>query len=580
MMEYKKDMNKGETKKFEKELEGEFTVINTYTERDLNTRRHGIAAQAGSSGKQFVGYTTLEQFYRGDQFDHNEPPGASQRVDNYCAVITDHFASLLYDAPVEVNCPSMDETDEVLELKAELKERLLNRVYSENNADEIVFPELSKVGSLYGDAFIKGPLLDKNGSKNKKDWKIVFFNVDNPSNIRVLFDDSNYRKVIGYIDTTEISADKMKRVYGERLKKRGINVEKLIKKHVKINKGSVGKTGVVATNQPMIPRNEWWTDKFMALFIDDHLVDFWFHEWDFVPLQYIKNIYVPNHPWGKSDIEDSIDPQLFYNTTNNDLANALKFLSTVNLKGKNLEGMEVLVHGLSKVFNLPDEGELDAIQRSGDPYAASQFNETRRRTILDTSGLSEALLSSLSGGSVSGRALSVAMQSVIRKLSPKIKRHQAALRELNVNILKLMEQYWPDTKEVIMSDYTNEVNIISTLLRNIIDEINKMQSGTQSLTTTMQNLGIPQPKIEQKRMKRDLMDPILGPQIARQPGLLQQSMQMLNPQEGEMGGSEGSDGNQLPNTPNQGSTRAGPEGAARQANQQASGGAPAPEVTQ
>jgi len=577
MLDYKKNMTKKEQKAFEAEMSKEFQMAMDDTKYDLERRVNGVPTSRGSSGKKFVGYVTLEQFYGGDQFDHDAAPGASQKVDNYCAVIVDTFSSLLYDAPVEINCPSADETDEILEMKSEIKERLLQKVYDDNDADEIVLPELAKVGSEFGDSFLKGPLLEKNGSDNKDDWRIVFFNVDNPANIRPIFDDANYRKIIGYVDSTEITASKLKKDYGKRLTERGVDVDKLIKTKSKIKKGSPIAQISQGSMQPMIQRHEHWTDKYMALYIDDKLVDYWWHNWGFIPLEYIKNSYVPNHPFGKSDLEDVIDPQIFYNDVNNDLANALKFLSTINLQGKNLEGMEVLVHGLSKIFNLPDEGELSPIQRSGDPYASSNFVATRKSVILDVSGVSEALLSSLNGANVSGRALSVALQSVIRKLNPRIGRHQAALKHLNKNILKLLELYWPETKEVVMSDYTNEVNIISTLLRNIVDELNKLQSSTQSLTTTMKNLGIPQPKIEQKRMKMDLMDPVLGPQIARQPGLLAQSMQMMNPQEGE-GGTPGSDGNGLPNTPNQGFTRTSPDGAVAAGNQQASGAAPTPQV--
>jgi len=181
-------------------------------------------------------------------------------------------------------------------------------------------------------------------------------------------------------------------------------------------------------------------------------------------------------------------------------------------------------------------------------------------------------MDSVGSGAASGRAMSMALQSVIRKLNPKIKRHQKALRSVNKNIFILMEKYWPETKEVIMGDYSSEVSIISTLLRNIIDELNKMQSGIQSLTTTQRNIGITQPKIEQKVMKRDLMDPILGPQVARQPGMLQVTMQSSEQEPGAVG----EDGQQLPASPNQGGTAAGPEGAVAGANQRAGGGAPVP----
>ena len=569
-------MTDQEKRDFEDQLTNEFTMFKSETEKDLTFRLGGVKSTRGSSGFQFVGYQVLQEFYRGDQWDHDEPPGASQRTDNYCASIVDNFSSLLFDAPVEIHCASQDETDEVLELKAEIKEKFLQKVYDDNDADEIVFPDLSKTGSLYGDTFIKGPMIEKNGSENRNDWKIVFYNVDNPANIRPIFMDENYRKLYGFIDTTSVSPMWLERNMGKRLKERGIDVEKLVKKTAGQRLGRRSNPNVAgqATYQRLIFKYEIWTDKYMAIFIEDKLVDYWWHEWGFVPLRYIKNAYSPNHPYGKSDLEDAIDPQLFYLRVNNDLANALKFLSTITLKGKNLDGMEVLVHGLSKIFNIPEDGELDSVARSGDPYASGNFVENRRRAILDVTGLSEALLATLSNGNISGRGLSVALQSVIRKLNPRIKRYENALRGLNADILKLMELYWPETKEVIMGDYSSKVSIISTLLRNIIDELNKMQAGVQSLTTTQRNLGIPQPKIEQKVMRRDLSDPILGPQTARQPGLLR-----IQSPEGQQG-TPGSNGEQnLPPAPNQTGVASSQEAALAAANQQAGGAAPIPTVT-
>ena len=99
MLDYKSDMNKKEKQNFEEKLTAEFNLHLDETARDLNSRLTGVACRRGSSGYQLVGYNTLNQFYRGDQYDHDEPPGASQRVDNYCATIVDNFSSLLFDAP-------------------------------------------------------------------------------------------------------------------------------------------------------------------------------------------------------------------------------------------------------------------------------------------------------------------------------------------------------------------------------------------------------------------------------------------------------------------------------------------------
>jgi len=564
---------------FRKELKEEYDSHKAATDLDLEVRINGIKATRGSSGKQFAGYKTLEQFYRGDQWDHDVAPGASQRTDNYCGQIVDGFASLMFDAPVEIHCPSLDPTDEILEIKSELKEKLLTKIYNDNNADEIVFPDTAQTGCEFGDTFIKGPLLDKCGSDKKKDWRIRFFSVDNPANIRPIFMDGNYADLYGFIDTTPISPMWAIEKYGkEKLMSCGIDINKILKQPGGMPKPNVGKVQTQTQNvlhQKSMSRSEFWTKDVTAIFIQDELVEYYKHEWKFVPLLFLKNMRVANHPWGKSDIEDALDPQVSHNVTNNDLANALKFLSTITMKGKNLDGMEVLVHGVSKIFNIPEDAELDPIQRSGDPYASSNFVDGRRRAILDITGFSDAMTASASAANMSGRAMSVALQSIIRKLSPRIKRYQAGLRTLNANILKLLELYWPETKDIIMEDYTSEVTIVSTVLRNIIDEINKFQSSLQSLTTTQRNLGISQPRIEQKIMKRDLSDEVLGPQIARQPAL-------LHPQIAGAGGSQGTPGSNgetgLPSAPNSTGTSASPQGAMTAANQQASA-APVPAVT-
>ena len=86
----KAEMGTNERFSFELELKTEFDGVKKDTERDLTARVGGVATKRGASGFQFSGYNTLEQFYRGDQWSQNEPPGASQKTDNYCAVIVDN----------------------------------------------------------------------------------------------------------------------------------------------------------------------------------------------------------------------------------------------------------------------------------------------------------------------------------------------------------------------------------------------------------------------------------------------------------------------------------------------------------
>lgn len=490
------------------------------TKNDLTLRVNGVPSQRGSTGYQFSGYKTLQQFYRGDQWDHAPQPGQSQRTDNYCAVIVDNLASLIFDDAPEISCPVDDMTDEVLGLQAEAKERLIWRVWEDNDY-QVVFDEWSKQASAYGDGFLKGPWIEKVDSKGRLirpddegSWRIRFDKIENPASIRVRFEDSSNRKILDFVHSDRISVSKAMRLYGDLAQSRGLTIT-----------GSLiadAWTTMLDDNSkiPKVNIDEYWNDEVMGLFINDSLLDFYAHNWGFVPLQYMKNNYVPNYPYGKSDLEDVLDPQVSHNETNNDLANLLKWISSINMWGKNLEGMQALVAGLSRIYSLPEDGELHTFEKTGDPYITNTFVQGRRSAIIDISGVSESMLSSSQVSNASGRALALAFQGTIRKLNPRAKRYAICLKNLNANILKLYEIYFPKTKSIINGDYRNKVHLPTTLLRNIVDTINKFQSGLISHETAMREAGVAQPKQERKLMIHDLSDPLLGPQVARQPSLL------------------------------------------------------------
>jgi len=225
--------------------------------------------------------------------------------------------------------------------------------------------------------------------------------------------------------------------------------------------------------------------------------------------------------------------------------------------------MQALVAGLSRIYSLPEDGELHTFEKTGDPYITNTYVQQRRSAIVEISGVSEALMSSSQISNASGRALAMAFQGTIRKLNPRGKRFRVALQNLNANILKLIEIYYPETKVFIEGDYRNEVHLPTTLLRNIVDTINKFQSGLISQDTAMREAGVAQPNLEKKLMKKDLMDPVLGPQVARQPALLPR----LSEGDNQGGGPMPAPGN---------APGASQEGAVAAGNQQASGAAPTP----
>jgi hypothetical protein len=553
-----------EKKQYEFNILKEYTSFKDDTKNDLVMRINGATAKRGSSGYQFAGYNTLEQFYRGDQWDKDAAPGASQKTDNYCAVIVDNLSSLIFDDAPELNCPTDDPTDEVAEIKAEMKEKMLWKVWNDNDY-EVELDQWAKQTSLYGDGFMKGPWMEKVDEYGnlippgqKGNWKIRFQHIENPASIRLIFADSGNRKLLAFIQDDRIPLSKAMKLYGDLATAKGIKITASLNSDPWVS-------GLDTTSKtPQVNISEMWDNKKMSIYINDQLLDYYEHNWGFVPLQYAKNNYVPNHPYGKSDLEDVLDPQLAHNTTNNDLANLLKWISSVNMWGKNIEGMQALVAGISRIYSLPEDGEMHTFEKTGDPYIANTFVQQRRSAIVEISGMSESMMSSSQMSNASGRALALAFQGTIRKLNPRAKMFKTCLKHMNENIFKLYEIYFPTTKLIIDGDYRNEVFLPTTLLRNIVDTINKFQSGLISQDTAMREAGVSQPNLERKVMRRDLEDPVLGPQVARQPSLLPR----LN--EGENGGGA----NPMPGAGSGAS--ASQDGAVAANNNSSSGGAPVP----
>lgn len=563
----KSQMTETERKAFELKITKEFIGHRDDTKRELQLRLDGVGARAGGTGYQFAGYTTLERMYRGDQWDHDEPPGASQRTDNYCAVIVDNVSSLPFDDEPEVACPVDDPSDDLATIKAEAKENLIRRVYDDNDS-KVEFDEWAKVSSLYGDGFLLGPMMervDEDGDpidpeSKEGSWKMRFFHVENPGSIMPIFADTQFKRLLGFINIQRMSQAKAEMLYGDQAKARGISIAASINT---VNQPISGRKDP-DTLVPQAAVSIYWTANLCATFIQDKLLEYWIHNWGFVPMEHVKNIHTPNHPYGKSDIEDILDPQLSHNRTNNDLANLLRWVSTVNFWGKNLEGMQALVAGLSRIYSLPEDGELHTFEKPGDPYITNTYAQSRRSAIIDISGISEAMLSSSQTAAASGRALALTFQGTIRKLNPRMKRFGVALEHINKNVLKLYEKYYPKTKIIIGGDYRTKVHLPATILRNIVDTINKLQSGVISLDTAQKEAGVQQVRLEQKLMKKNLSDPVIGPQIARQPSLLPRLNEGVN-QPGETP-------NPAPGNP----AAASPAGAVAANNQQAGGAAPVP----
>jgi hypothetical protein len=186
--------------------------------------------------------------------------------------------------------------------------------------------------------------------------------------------------------------------------------------------------------------------------------------------------------------------------------------------GTNLKPAEVQ----SGQLNLVDLG--DEAQVFDDPRAfrSGDLNtEIQRRlsNLFQISGLNENIFGGSTVRAVTGRALSVLMQTVNNRVKGRQERWTKALQELFKNIFILMEKKTKQGKDLVGGYYHTDIFFPGTLMRNITDEINKFNAKLQSQETTMKNLGVPSPKDEKKLMKKEMEDEITMIETSRNPQL-------------------------------------------------------------
>lgn len=473
----------------------------------------------------YSGYQTLRDFYKGKQWSFRKDGGGTMRTYNYVFTVVENMTAFLTNEAPQISCPPSDQSDPIERSLAEGRTKLITAVHEENSL-ALVFQRAVRTASITGDAFIFGAIptfitKQMKGSDGKdKEEKIFdsirYWNIEKPETIRVIWKDENFSEIGGFIKHYRISVAQAKKLFAEEIKNAGLVVKEDFDTE---NPGEQQTTSV-----PMITIKEYWDEnEYLLMFNNSNTpVHYVKHDWGFIPLQYVPNIHLPGEPKGTSDIEHELDPQQEYNERASDLADIIKEIAKPAYWGKNLDNLTEVRSGQIVIYQVGDDGEINAMPKSGETFPVENYLNDRKNDIISLSGLNQVLYPGSQVLQATGRALSVVMQGVNNKVSLRKNWWVKAFKEINKSILFLAETYIPDAKALIGGNYRSDVFISSVLLRSVTDEINKFQAKVQSLTTTQMNVGIQNPSEEQKLMKEELQDEILATEIAKQPGLLHQ----------------------------------------------------------
>ena len=522
---FKQEMGVGAKEPRAKELQKYINELESQIRLDWTKRVYGDGT--------YSGYQTLRDFYKGKQWSFKKDGGGTMRTYNYCFTVVENMTAFLTNEPPQISCPPKDQSDPVERALAEGHSKLLNAIHEENSLG-LVFQRAARTASITGDCFIFGaiPTFKADDGGKKTFDSIRYWNIERPENIRVIWKDENFSEIGGFIKHYRISVAQVKRLFAEEIKSSGMLPEA---DHDTENPSETSSTEV-----PMMTVKEYWDEyEYLLMFNSaNKIVHYVKHDWGFVPLQYIPNIHIPGEPKGTSDIEHELDPQQEYNERASDLADIIKEIAKPSYWGKNLDNLTEVRSGQIVIYQVGDDGDIQAMPKSGNTFPVESYLNDRKNDIISLSGLNQVLYPGSQVLQSTGRALSVVMQGVNNKISLRKEWWIKAFREVNKSILFHAENHIPGAKLVIGGYYKTDVFVSSVLLRSVADEINKFQAKVQSLTTTQHNVGIPNPSEEQKLMKEELQDEILATEIAKQPGLLHQILaeriQQMNQSTGGM----------------------------------------------
>lgn len=526
---------------------------------DYSTRVDGEKNTIGSGYKK-VGYTYLRRFFDGDHWDYVNENGIPERTYNYIRSIVNNYVSFIANEPPEDDVPPEDTTDDIESERASKVEDILRKT-KEGNKFPLLFISACLNQSLLGDAFIFGPYIDYIYDGNKKIPTVRFSNVKRPENIRLVWADENYEDLTGFIFHYQVSREQAEKMFAKQMKERKILTLG----------GEVPQPYPKKTNLRMVTLREYWDDTYKITMINEKVIDFKIHNWGFLPGISIPNLIDPIRPYGVSDVEDVLDPQQEYNETVSDVKMKIKTSSVPHIfyAGES-EPTEIRAGQAQMIkLGLNDKVFPDPLSQSTAPFDI--YMQGRVNDIHKLSQVSEIFYGT-GVNRATARALSVLMQGVNNRVKMKQVIWNTKLKQLNANILSLIERISPKAKRLIQGKYKTDVFFPGVLIRDVTSEINKFNMKLQSQYTTMKNLGIPSPKQEQKLMKKEWDDPSLAIEISRSPQLRMQLHQTLNQvlakatnpmlTEGEGGAGNTAEGQMpsaAPNVPQQSPTS--PEGA-------------------
>lgn len=354
-------------------------------------------------GPRLNRYSLNWAMYLGHHWGYRREQGEMQIAVNYYRAFVDYLARFTFGKGVSFRSPKATE--------AIVPDRL-ERVWEVDNDKQRVLFEMSQIGGITGDCFVKVAY--------EEAWEDSIGRF-HPGRVRILPLNSAFCfPEFHPHDRTRLLRFKQKyRFWG---------------------------TSLEGTRQ-VFTYTEILTDDIIEEYINDELIDSRPNPLGVVPVVHIPNIPVSGSPWGLPDAHDIITINRSYNEISTDIADIINYHAApvtviVGAKASNLEkGAKKVWGGLPKdaqVFNL--EGGGAGIQ------GALTYLDQLKRSMHEMMNVPETALGQVQPiSNTSGVALSIQYQPLMNRWSQKTAQYGAGLQMINELIMLNLAVKEPET---------------------------------------------------------------------------------------------------------------------------------------
>ena len=249
---------------------------------------------------------------------------------------------------------------------------------------------------------------------------------------------------------------------------------------------------------------ELWTDETFELWLDGSLVESKANPYGFIPFVLYPNLREPKQFWGTSDIAAVIEPARELNRALSQLSMILELSGNPIAVLENVSESQDIAVTPGAVWELPERARaylLDLLQGGGVKLHAD-YVDMIYRTLHD---LGETPRTAFGSGnaSLSGVALNIELDPLLKKVQRKRLLREVALKRRNEMILRLLEQH----TGVSYAPYRSRV-VWGELLpvdrsRLVADEARLVAAGIHSRRTAADELGVPDPETEFMRWREE-----------------------------------------------------------------------------